>query len=318
VSVQLDLLKIYEKLSKRIDSIDLRQGGPRGPIGPQGPKGPKGDKGDTGPIGLKGEKGPIGPKGPVGPQGPKGAQGPKGEKGDTGLPGYGERGSEGKQGPQGAIGAEGASVVSAEIDLDGHLVLGLSNGVFIDAGPLPEREVVKIIRVSGGGGGSSGGFVPGPMFLQHPSNAIIAPLATATFTVVVSSGNGSPVTYQWQGFNGVSWSDMANGADVSGVTTASLVLTNVPEILTGTKYRVIATNSANSLTSNEATLTVVSEELCYILTQSGFNVLLQDDSGAAVMEVCDAVPGTFYTLSETGFQIPLEDDSGFVIGEEAP
>jgi len=280
-----DLLKVYKELIKRIESIDIRQGGPKGDKGPIGSKGDRGPKGETGPKGDKGDrgldgaKGEKGPQGPIGPKGSQGATGARGEQGATGPMGRGERGPEGKQGPQGPAGADGASIVSAEIDLDGHLTLMLSNGVFLDCGLLPVGEnITKIIRSGGGGGGGSGVALPGPTFLQQPSNATIAIGGTAIFVTNVSSGNGSTITYQWEGFNGVSWSNMVDGVDVSGATTNTLTLTNVPELLTGSRYRLIATNTANSLTSNEATLTVITAETFYMLTESGFRMLLQDNT----------------------------------------
>ena len=88
----------------------------------------KGDKGDPGPKGQKGDKG---------------VKGDRGERGEPGLQGV--RGEPGPKGKDGRDGKNGVSVVDAEIDVDGHLVLKLSNDSIVDAGPLPEA--------TGNGGG---------------------------------------------------------------------------------------------------------------------------------------------------------------------
>ena len=84
----------------------------------------KGDKGDKGDRGLPG-------KDAVGKQGPKGDRGEQGQPGKDGKDGVGKPGSPGKP---------GVSVVDAEIAVDDHLVLKLSNGGIIDAGELPKAE----------------------------------------------------------------------------------------------------------------------------------------------------------------------------------
>lgn len=66
---------------------------------------------------------------------------------------------------------------------------------------------------------------------------------TATFTVVASGT--APLSYQWQ----------KNSVDVSGATTSALTLSSVTQN-DAASYRVIVSNSAGSVTSSAATLTV--------------------------------------------------------------
>jgi len=82
--------------------------------------------------------------GPKGEKGAKGASGPAGPRGRDGKPGApGADGIQGPMGPAGSAGKDGqdgkngASVVDTEIAADNHLVIKLSNGNIIDAGPLP-------------------------------------------------------------------------------------------------------------------------------------------------------------------------------------
>lgn len=66
-----------------------------------------------------------------------------------------------------------------------------------------------------------------------------------------------PITYTWQkGTNGV-FGDVVNGGNVSGASTATLVINPVAEKDDG-DYRLVATTSAGSTTSGVAVLTVLS------------------------------------------------------------
>ena len=75
----------------------------------------------------------------------KTVRGEKGAKGDTGLNGKdgksgvnGTNGKDGKNGKDGRDGEDGISVVNAEVDIDGHLTVTLSDNSIIDAGSLNE------------------------------------------------------------------------------------------------------------------------------------------------------------------------------------
>lgn len=79
----------------------------------------------------------VGPQGEQGPKGETGFQGPRGDRGEQGLKGKeGPKGKDGKDGKDGKQGQDGLSVVDAEIAVDNHLVLKLSDGSEIDAGAL--------------------------------------------------------------------------------------------------------------------------------------------------------------------------------------
>lgn len=100
----LKLIAVFDALKGHIDNVSKQEG-------------PKGDKGDTGPRGLEGPEGARGAEGPRGPEGARGA------KGDDGVDGE-----------------DGVSVVDASIDFDNHLVLTLSDGDTLDAGPIEVPE----------------------------------------------------------------------------------------------------------------------------------------------------------------------------------
>lgn len=87
-----------------------------------------------------------------------GRDGKDGRNGIDGRNGVdGRDGVDGKDGSDGVDGVDGATIESAQVDLDGHLTLYMSDGNEIDAGDLTtvwERSdrLVQIIRGSGGSG----------------------------------------------------------------------------------------------------------------------------------------------------------------------
>jgi hypothetical protein len=107
--VSLFMGKVLDKFDGRLVSLESRHL-------------QKGDKGDTGPAGHRGRDGKQGPMGPAGIDG-------------IGLPG-----PTGPAGKDGRDGKNGVSVVDSEIAADNHLVLKLSNGKIVDAGPLPTSD----------------------------------------------------------------------------------------------------------------------------------------------------------------------------------
>lgn len=82
-----------------------------------------------------------------------------------------------------------------------------------------------------------------PTITQHPANRTVQPGQSATFTVQ-ASGVGT-LNYQWQ----------RNGADISGAMSSSYTLTATPSD-NGARFRARVSNSNGNVLSNEATLTV--------------------------------------------------------------
>lgn len=119
--ISLFMAKILEMFSERIESLEKRQL----------QKGDKGEKGDRG------------------EQGPQGKQGPRGDIGPPGESIVGPKGADGKDGKAGRSGKDGVSVVDAEVDFDGHLMIKLSDGRMVDAGMLPEVKSGSGTFVSG-------------------------------------------------------------------------------------------------------------------------------------------------------------------------
>jgi hypothetical protein len=83
-----------------------------------------------------------------------------------------------------------------------------------------------------------------PAFSTQPANQSVTAGQTATFSVTVTGT--APLAYQWQ----------KNSANISNANSASYTTPATVAGDSGTKFRVIVTNSAGSATSNAATLTV--------------------------------------------------------------
>ena len=89
---------------------------------------------------------------------------------------------------------------------------------------------------------SSSGF---PQITQHPANRTVPVGGSATFTV--SATGPAPLSYQWQ----------KNNADIPGATSASYTTPAASPADNNSTYRCRVTNTAGSVMSNAATLTVV-------------------------------------------------------------
>ncbi len=95
------------------------------------------------------------------------------------------------------------------------------------------------------------------------ASVVTQPVNTSTAcgsnAVVTISAAGSLLTYQWQEKTSAAaaWANLSNSGVYSGVTTASLTLTNVPATMSGYQYRVIYSGGCSSPDfSGAATLTV--------------------------------------------------------------
>ena len=83
-----------------------------------------------------------------------------------------------------------------------------------------------------------------PSITTQPANVSVTAPAGATFSVVASGT--APLSYQWR----------RGGVDIAGATSASYVLNPTAVSDNGASFDVVVTNSAGSVTSSAATLTV--------------------------------------------------------------
>ncbi len=94
-----------------------------------------------------------------------------------------------------------------------------------------------------------------PTFTTQPAAVTVNSGQNATFTAA-AGGNPTP-TLKWQKSTdaGATWTDLANGGRISGVTTGSLLITGALAADVAS-YRAVATNTQGTTNSNAATLTI--------------------------------------------------------------
>ena len=83
-----------------------------------------------------------------------------------------------------------------------------------------------------------------PSITTQPANKTVTAGQTATFSVTATGT--APLSYQWK----------KNGANITGATSASYTTPATTQADNGSLFAVIVSNSAGSMTSNDATLTV--------------------------------------------------------------
>lgn len=100
---------------------------------------------------------------------------------------------------------------------------------------------------------SDAGFPNGPVIQLQPTDWVGSYGSPATFTVGALSGDGSPLTYQWQEFT-AQWDDLVDGAPISGATTETLSIANAQAIDNGRQFRVSVSNDVGSAFSSTVTI----------------------------------------------------------------
>jgi len=96
-----------------------------------------------------------------------------------------------------------------------------------------------------------------PSIVKQPSNQNVALGDRATFSVEATGT--APLTYQWQ----------KNGANIAGATSATITTSITIPADSGSTYRAVVTNSVGSVTSNAATLTVLSIPSITVVSPNG-------------------------------------------------
>jgi hypothetical protein len=91
----------------------------------------------------------------------------------------------------------------------------------------------------------------------HPSNSTVCSGGTATFSAEIANAGAGPEIYQWQvSTDGITWTDIANGAVYAGVTTDELTVLNTTG-LHNRRYRLKAsTSQCAAITTNGGILTL--------------------------------------------------------------
>lgn len=129
-----------------------------------------------------------------------------------------------------------------------------------------------LLQACGGGGDAGvdgGGSATAPAIVTQPADASVRVGAAATFAVVASGG--APLTYQW----------LQDGAAVAGATGESFTIGAAALADHGTRFAVVVTNAAGSVTSRAATLSVLEARGVAVLAGRPGGAGHLDGAGAA-------------------------------------
>src|SRR5437762_611106 len=149
-----------------------------------------------------------------------------------------------------------------------------------------------------------------PTITTPPANQTVTAGQTATFTVVAAGA--APLTYQWQ----------KNGANLTGATSASYTTQATTTADSGSTFRVVVANTAGTVTSAAATLTVNAAPTPAIQVNPtsinfgndvvGTNLsqaLIIRNTGTAALTITQVNP-TVSVFSVSGFSLPLNVAAG--------
>jgi autotransporter passenger strand-loop-strand repeat protein len=149
------------------------------------------------------------------------------------------------------------------------IYVGFSNPFTIDAdnaGPLVDGKTYTFeVAVTYANGTTSawsspvtvtvgGSTTTAPTITTQPSNETVTAGQSATLTVVAS---GTGLSYQWEKLIGSTWTNVSssNTSSFTGANSAKFTITS-PQASDAGTYRVVVSNAAGSVTSNEVKLTV--------------------------------------------------------------
>ena len=141
--------------------------------------------------------------------------------------------------------------------------------------------------------------IKAPVITSQPQDIAVKAGETATFTVVAT---GTDLTYQWERDTGKGFEKWGGIYSKSASFTTGVL----SEECNGFKYRCIVSNSAGSVTSDSATLTVIDDatppsETTYIITAAaGANGSISPSGSVEVKEGADQ---TFTITADEGYEI---------------
>ena len=128
---------------------------------------------------------------------------------------------------------------------DGSFFPGLIDDVSIYSRALNYSDGGELASLYNAGGAGKCEMPVGPSIVVNLEDTSVLPGTNTAFTIIV--GGSRPLSYQW----------LVNGLPIVGETNATLTLTNIQYSQSGNIYSYVATNAVGSVTSSNATLTVI-------------------------------------------------------------
>ena len=123
--------------------------------------------------------------------------------------------------------------------------------------------------------------VVAPTISAQPTSRSVTVGSSTSFTVAATGT--APLTDQWQRStnSGSTWSNLSNDTTHSGVTTLTLSVGATTTGMSGNQFRCVVANSANSATSNAATLTVSAAVVAPAITTPPQNLTVSSGTSAS-------------------------------------
>ena len=151
-----------------------------------------------------------------------------------------------------------------------------------------------------------------PTITTQPANQTVTAGQTATFAVVAAGT--APLGYQWQ----------KNGANITGATSASYTTATTTTADSGSTFRVVVSNSAGTVTSSAATLTVnpAPAPAVQFLSPTPINFgndvvgvksslpLIIKNAGTATLTITQVTETGSAAFTVTGLSLPLSVNAG--------
>ena len=151
-----------------------------------------------------------------------------------------------------------------------------------------------------------------PTITTQPANQTVTAGQTATFAVVAAGT--APLGYQWQ----------KNGVNIAGATSASYTTATTTTADSGSTFRVVVSNSAGTVTSSAATLTVnpAPAPAVQFLSPTPINFgndvvgvksslpLIIKNAGTATLTITQVTETGSAAFTVTGLSLPLSVNAG--------
>ena len=144
-----------------------------------------------------------------------------------------------------------------------------------------------------------------PSITAQPQNVTVTEPAGATFTVTASGT--APLSYQWQ----------RNGANIAGATSASYTLSPTASADSGATFAVVVSNSAGSVTSASATLTVQPAASPPTITAQPQNVTLTEPASATFTVTASGTAPLSYQWQRNGATIAGATSASYTLSPTA-
>src|ERR1700687_1624943 len=193
----------------------------------------------------------------------------------------------------------GAASGTATADSSGNYIFsGLPNGIYTVAPshagftfiPSNQSMTVNGANIAGVNFTDNAAAVA-PTVATQPGNQTVTAGQTATFTVVAAGT--APLSYQWQ----------KNGANITGATSTSYTTPVTAATDSGSTFRVIVSNTAGTVTSSAATLTVNPAPVAPTITTQPVNQTVTAGQTATFTMVAAGTAPLSYQWQRNGVNI---------------